>query len=282
MGDVAVVEALLAWGAASRRDLPWRRTRDPWAVLVSELMLQQTQVPRVVPKYEAFMASFPSPRACAAAPVGDVVRAWAGLGYNRRAVRLHAAACSLTVKVPDTIEGWMALPGVGPYTARAVMAYAFGADTAVADTNVVRVLSRRTGAAMSRVDAQAAADAWMPAGRSLAWSWNQSLMDLGQRVCTARRPRCGDCPIRRGCAYAAGGGDAWSNRSRQGRFDGSDRQGRGRLVGALRLGTVAIADAAAVMGWPNDPGRVERVWRDVVADGLAVVAADGERLSLPG
>lgn len=274
MGDV---DALLAWGGRERRGLPWRRTRDPWAVLVSELMLQQTQVARVVPKYAAFLARFPTPAACAAAPLGEVVRAWAGLGYNRRAVALHGAAGALAVEVPRTIEGWTALPGVGPYTARAVLAYAFEADVAVVDTNVRRILSRRVGRSLAPGEAQRAADAWLAPGQ--AWAWNSTLMDLGQRVCTARSPRCGECPIAPGCAWRGVGPDPAAPATRQSRFPGSDRQGRGRLVAALRLGPVALAQAPAAMGWPDDRDRAERVWRTLVADGLAVL--DGSDLTLP-
>lgn len=273
-GDVG---ALLAWGERERREHPWRRTRDPWAVLVSELMLQQTQVARVVPKYAAFLARFPTPAACAAAPVGEVVRAWAGLGYNRRAVALHGAAGALAVEVPRTIEGWAALPGVGPYTARAVLAYAFEADVAVVDTNVRRILSRRAGRSLAPGEAQRAADAWLAPGQ--AWAWNSTLMDLGQRVCTARSPRCGDCPIAPGCAWRGVGPDPAAPVVRQSRFAGSDRQGRGRLVDALRGGPVAIADTPAALGWPDDPDRAERVWRTLVADGLAVL--HGSDLTLP-
>jgi A/G-specific adenine glycosylase len=137
-------EALLGWSEASRRDLPWRRTRDPWEVLVSEAMLQQTQVARVVPRYAAFLERFPTPAACAAAPVADVVRAWAGLGYNRRAVNLHRLATAVVQlhggRLPADLPGLLALPGVGAYTARAVLAFAFGADVGVLDTNAARAV----------------------------------------------------------------------------------------------------------------------------------------------
>jgi A/G-specific adenine glycosylase len=135
----ALRESLSAWAEGSRRDLPWRRTRDPWAVLVSELMLQQTQVARVVPRYEAFLERFPTPAATAAAPVADVVRAWAGLGYNRRAVSLHRAAVAVVERhggvMPATLAELVALPGVGPYTARAVLAFAYEADVGVVEVN---------------------------------------------------------------------------------------------------------------------------------------------------
>ncbi len=277
MGDGSVA-ALLAWGEGHRRDWPWRRTRDPWAVLVSEFMLHQTQVARVVPRYEAFMRRWPTAAACAAAPVGEVVKAWTGLGYNRRAVRLHAVAAAVTDGFPRTVEGWQRLPGVGPYTARAVVAYADLGPAAVVEANVRRVLARRTGRPLGATEAQRRADAWLPAGR--AWAWNSALMDLGQHVCRPRRPACRSCPIAPGCSYATEGGeDPGRPRSVQARFEGSDRQGRGRLVRALGTAPVRCAEAAAVMGWPDDPDRAERVWRGVVADGLAAVA--GDTLTLP-
>lgn len=276
--------ALLKWAAESHRDLPWRRTRDPWAVLVSEAMLQQTQVARVVPRYHAFLDRFPTPTACAAAPPGDVLTLWAGLGYNRRAVQLHTAATTLVERydgiVPDDLEGLLALPGVGPYTARAVLAFAFEADAAVVDTNVGRVLARRAGRRLSPREVQAAADAWLPAGE--AWAWNQGLLDLGAAVCRARRPSCERCPVADGCAWREAGrpgpdpatGSAGVS-GRQSRFEGSDRQGRGRLVDALRSGPVADAELARTMGWSDDPARAQRVAADLVAEGLVVRRSEG-------
>lgn len=280
-------DALLGWGVPRLRDLPWRRTRDPWAVLVSELMLQQTQVPRVLPRYDAFLARFPTPVACAAASVGDVVRAWEGLGYNRRAVNLHRAASAVAAAgaFPDTLAGLLALPGVGPYTARAVLAFAFEADAAVVDTNIARVLARVTGRRLTAREAQATADAWLASGE--AWAWNQSLMDLGATVCTARSQDCDACPLAPWCAWRAAGrpvpdpavGSAGVSGG-QSRFDGSDRQGRGRLVAALRRGPVGPTELAGVMGWPADPERAARVATTLVADGLARRDDDGA-LHLP-
>lgn len=280
--------ALLAWSARTRRDLPWRRTRDPWAVLVSELMLQQTQVARVVPRYDAFLARWPTPAACAAAPVGEVLRAWQGLGYNRRAVNLHRAAQVVVEHhggaLPADLLGLLALPGVGPYTARAVLAFAHEADVGVLDTNAARVLARRLGRRLAPAEAQGAADAAVPRGRG--WSWNQAVLDLGAGTCTARRPDCGRCPVAAGCTWHEAGcpepdparGSAGTS-GRQGAFLGSDRQGRGRLVDALRAGPVARADLARAAGWPTDPGRAARVAEALVAEGLA--AWSDERLVLP-
>jgi A/G-specific adenine glycosylase len=276
-------QALLAWGDAARRDLPWRRTRDPWAVLVSEAMLQQTQVARVAPRWAAFLERFPTPAACAAAPVGDVVREWAGLGYNRRAVALHRAASAVVERhggrLPASVDALVALPGVGPYTARAVMAFAFEADVGVVDTNAARVLARVAGRRLGRAEAQAAADAAVPPGAG--WAWNQAVLDLGATVCVRRSPRCGACPVAGWCRLAAAGlalpdpadGSAGVSRG-QAPFAGSDREGRGRLVAALRRGPVALDAVAAAAGWPSDPARAGRAAAGLVADGLAV-AADG-------
>ena len=272
-------QALLSWAAAHRRDLPWRRTRDPWAVLVSELMLQQTQVVRVVPKYHAFLERFPDPEACAAAPAGEVVRMWAGLGYNRRALHLHRTAVAVVEqhggKLPRSLPDLLALPGIGPYTARAVLAFAYEDDVAVLDVNARRVLGRARD-----IRAQMEADALVPDGEG--WAWNQAVLDLGATVCTRRAPRCGACPLADGCAWRAAGypePDPARPGPRQSTFAGSDRQGRGRLVDALRRGPVTAGEIAAVMGWPTDPERAARVADTVVADGLAVRVAG--RYELP-
>ena len=237
-------------------------------------MLQQTQVARVVPKYHAFLERFPTVASCADAPAGDVVRLWAGLGYNRRAVNLHRAAVVMGDRVPDTLDGLLALPGIGPYTARAVLAFAHERDVAVLDVNVIRSLARLHG----RVVTQAEADELVPEGAG--WAWNQALLDLGATVCTARAPRCEGCPVAGVCAWRASGGDDPFVVRRQSTFEGSDRQGRGRLVDALRRGPVSRADVPAACGWPDDPARANRVAASLVTDGLAV-ATDGV-LTLPG
>jgi len=161
-------ENVLSWGEARLRDLPWRRTRDPWVVLVSEVMLQQTQVSRVIPKWLAFIDHFPTPAACAASPLADVLRAWLGLGYPRRARNLHLAAQTIDAagSFPSTLPGLLALPGVGAYTARAVLAFAFEADAAVVDTNIARIYARITGERLTPKRVQAMADAALPRGES--------------------------------------------------------------------------------------------------------------------
>ena len=275
----AVREAVLAWGATAGRDLPWRHTRDPWAVLVSELMLQQTQVARVAPRWSGFVGRCPSPAACAAAPVGDVVRAWQGLGYNRRAVTLHQAAQAVVARpggsLPADLDALLALPGVGPYTARAVLAFAFEVDVGLLETNSARVLARAiAGRPLSRAEAQATADSLVPPG--CGWAWNSAVTDLGATVCTKRAPDCAACPITAWCTWAQAGrpvddpaeGTAGGGR-RQSPFAGSDRQGRGRLLDALRRGPVPLDQTDRAAGWPDEHERARRVAAGLVADGLA-------------
>lgn len=271
--------AVAGWGDRSRRDLPWRRTRDPWGVLVSELMLQQTQVARIALRWQEFLDRFPSPSACAAAAAGDVVRAWEGLGYNRRAVNLHRAAGAIVERhggaLPADLDALLRLPGVGPYTARAVLAFAFEADVGVVETNSARVLARASaGRPLTAAEAQVRADALVPAGRG--WAWNQAMLDLGATVCTLRAPSCDRCPAVRACAWAAAGRPPPDPArgtpgvvGHQPVFAGSDRQGRGRLVDALRRAPVPLGDLASAAGWPADPARARRVAAALVAEGLA-------------
>lgn len=246
-------------------------------------MLQQTQVARVMPKYLAFLADFPDPAACAGRPAGDVVAAWVGLGYNRRALNLHRCAVAVTEQggFPRDLAGLMTLPGVGPYTARAILAFAFEADVAVVDTNIARLLARLSGRTLTSAEVQRMADSSVPVGEG--WAWNQVVMELGALVCTARRPACDGCPLVRSCAWRGVGldpavGSAGVSRG-QSPFVGSDRQGRGRLVRALSAGAVANERLASTMGWPDDPERARRVAETVVSDGLAV--REGGSLRLP-
>jgi A/G-specific adenine glycosylase len=266
-----VQQALLTWSARTRRDLPWRNTRDPWAILVSEVMLQQTQVPRVIPKYHSFLERFPSAAVCAASPVADVVRAWAGLGYNRRAVSLHGAAVAVVERhggvFPDDLEALIALPGVGPYTARAVLTFAFGRDVGIVESNTGRVLARVAGRPLSPADAQRFADELVPAGDG--WAWNQAMIDLGATVCLRRAPRCDECPVVSHCRWHDGP-DPAAPATKQSTFAGSDRQGRGRLVDAMRAAPVPFDRISDAAGWPEDPARAHRIAATLVADGLAI------------
>lgn len=274
------------WFVVSGRDLPWRRTEDPWAIVVSELMLQQTQVTRVAERWHRFLDRFPTVEGCAAAQPADVIDEWSGLGYNRRAVYLHRMARTVVERhggsFPRSLPDLLALPGIGPYTARAIRVFAYRCDDAVLDTNVARILARTVGRSLGRAEAQELAE------RNLGpdpWAWNQAMLDVGAAFCTARNPLCEPCPLRSACAWASADrsppdpavGSAGVS-GRQSTFDGSDRQGRGRLVKALRSGAVVEADLAAVMGWPADPQRALRVTATLVADGLVEPTADGYEL----
>ena len=278
-------EVLLAWGELRLRDLPWRAVRDRWQILVAEVMLQQTQVARVVDRWTRFLDRFPDPTSCAAAPIGAVVAEWSGLGYNRRAVYLHRTATAIVERhegvVPGRLHDLLELPGIGPYTARAVLAFADGVDVGIVDTNVARVLARWSGRRLRPNEVQAMADASVPLGSG--WTWNQTLLDLGAVVCRARNPACTDCPIREGCSWRGRGEDPAGGSAgvtgRQARFEGSDRQGRGRLVATLAEGPVDVDRLPLVMGWSDDPGRAHRVAAALVADGLAVT--DGRYWLLP-
>ncbi len=275
-------DAVLAWAAANGRDLPWRHSRDPWAVLVSEIMAQQTQVDRVIPKYHEFLRAFPTAEACAAASLGDVLRIWQGLGYPRRARNLHEAARAIAAdRFPDTVEGLRVLPGVGAYTARAVLAFAFECDVAVVDTNAARVLARWAGRRLTARQVQTMADDAVPEGQG--WAWNQAMLDVGALLCRPRRPACDRCPAAPACRWRGVGPDpaigSAGVSSGQARFEGSDRQGRGRLMRRLGDGAIERDAAAMIMAWPGDPDRVARVLNDLMAEGL--VMADGETLRLP-
>lgn len=262
---------VLAWGVPRLRDLPWRHTRDPWAVLVSEVMLQQTQVARVIPRWHAFLERFPTPAACAAASLGDVLVEWQGLGYPRRARNLHATAQRVVELggFPRDLDGLLVLPGIGGYTARAIMAFAFELDAAVVDTNIARVYARVAGERLTQKRVQALADAALPLGD--AWVWNQCLMDLGAVLCRPANAACADCPVRGRCAWQVHGGPdpavgSSGVSTTQARFDGSDRQARGRLMKALTAGPVALADVAAVM--QRDEATAQRLVAALVAEGL--------------
>ena len=259
-------DAILAWYAAVRRDLPWRRTTDPYRILVSEVMLQQTQVARVVPYYEAWLERFPDAAAVAGAPAAEVLRMWSGLGYNRRALALQRAAAVVTERGwPDDLTE---LPGVGPYTAAAVGSFAWNRQVAAVDTNVRRVLARHDGVARAPAALAGRARELLPAGRAAAF--NQAMMELGATVCRPRAPRCGDCPVARGCAAHATGGPPPPVRPRRGapRFESTDRWARGRVLAALLAGEPP----------PVTGARLERALAGLARDGLIVRDAAGPHL----
>ena len=268
----AAAQRVLSWGLGQLRDLPWRRTRDPWAVLVSEVMLQQTQVERVIPRWFEFLEAFPTAEACAGGGLGEVLRMWQGLGYPRRARNLHAAATRIAEigRFPDTLAELLALPGVGQYTARALLAFAFEKDAAVVDTNIARVFARVAGRRLTAREVQSLADEALPGEQ--VWAWNQCVMDLGAVLCRPAAPRCGECPLRVECAYHGDGDDPAVGSANvsvaQSRFEGSDRQGRGRLMKALGVSAVRAEALAATMHWPDEPERANRVAATLLVDGL--------------
>jgi len=251
------VEALLRWYGRVQRPLPWRATRDPYALLVSEVMLQQTQAARVVPYYEAFLARFPDAGALAAAPDEELLRAWSGLGYNRRALRLSEAARHVVARGWPAPEELRELPGVGPYTAAAVASFAWNTPVAAVDTNVRRLLRRHDGhdrppRALAR-RAQALLAAEVPA------TFNQATMELGATVCRPRRPVCSRCPVAASCRWD--GTDPPPVRAKAPvRFEDTDRWLRGRLVAARLHGGPAPAGV--------EPGRLARVTAGLERDGL--------------
>jgi A/G-specific adenine glycosylase len=271
-----VPELLLQWGLPQLRNMPWRETQDPWHVLVSEVMLQQTHVPRVLPRFERFVALFPTPRACAAAPLADMLVEWQGMGYPRRCKNLQLAAQMMVDRfdgeVPRTLNELLELPGVGPYTARAVLTFAFDADVAVVDTNVARVLARISGKVLNARASQEMADAWLPVGFSR--DWNQVIMDFGATVCTARKAHCENCPVFAQCVWKGGVDNemdpaktsAFTSKP-QAKFAGSDRQARGKLMKALTVSGVSQERLVAVMEI-TDAERALRLAQALVNEGL--------------
>jgi len=278
------------WFVTEARDLPWRRPgTTPWGVIVSEFMLQQTPVARVEPVWTAWMATWPTPSALAGAPRADVLRAWGKLGYPRRALRLHAAAVAIRDEhadtVPDDVAALEALPGVGSYTARAVVAFGYGRRAPVVDTNVRRVVARAVhgagDAGPARVKADLAdVDALLPAADRRAAVISAGLMELGAVICTARAPRCGACPARTACAWDAAGRPAYTGPAKPVQtYAGTDRQVRGRLLDVLRAAEVPVARAALDAAWP-DAAQRDRCLFSLLQDGLAEQTAD-DRFALP-
>jgi len=329
--STSYAEPVLTWYARNARDLPWRAPdATPWAVLVSEIMLQQTPVARVLPEYLSWIARWPTPAALAAEPAGEAIRQWGRLGYPRRALRLHETATILVARhggtVPADLDALRALPGIGSYTAAAVASFAFGQRHAVLDTNVRRVLARLVagqpwaGTASSvSVAERRLAESLLPAEPAVAARWSVAVMELGALVCTAAGPRCGDCPVARECAWltagrpgtgeaaamagAAGGADgaaaiagaagvfgatgasgafgaSGSARRRTQKYEGTDRQCRGRVLAVLRAtdDPVRRADFDAV--W-SEQAQLDRALDGLVADGLVDPLPDG-RFALPG
>lgn len=279
------------WFARNRRDLPWRREGfGAWGILVSEFMLQQTPVARVVGPLGDWLDRWPTPAALAAVPAGEAVRAWGRLGYPRRALRLHACAVAITDLhggvVPETVDELLGLPGVGEYTARAVAVFAYGHRHPVVDTNVRRVIARAidgradAGPPSTRRDL-AAMGSVLPADDAAARVTNAAVMELGALVCTARSPRCEACPVADRCAWRAAGypGRLGARRPVQARYEGSDRQVRGLILAELRASDIPVPGSELEGLWPDAVQR-ERALAGLLADGLAV-ARDGG-FALPG
>jgi A/G-specific adenine glycosylase len=281
---------VLRWYAAHARDLPWRiPDASAWSVLVSEIMLQQTPVARVLPAHAAWLARWPTPPSLAAAAAGDAVRQWGRLGYPRRALWLHATARILTEEhagqVPDSVQALRELPGVGRYTAAAVASFAFGQRHAVLDTNVRRVLARLVrGVELPPLSTSAAevalAESLLPTPPRRAARWSVAVMELGALVCTATRPDCASCPVARQCAWRRAGSPAATARPAPQRYLGSDRECRGRLLGVLREATGPVPAARLDAVWPDRAQRT-RALSALVADGLAV-ALEQQMYALPG
>jgi A/G-specific adenine glycosylase len=286
-----LLEDVARWYDSAARDLPWRAPgTTPWAVLVSEIMLQQTPVARVAPAYQAWLARWPTPAALAADSPGDAVRMWGKLGYPRRALRLHACARELVDRfdgaVPADVDDLLSLPGIGAYTARAVAVFAFGQRQPVVDTNVRRVIARavagqgEAGPPSERRDL-AAVQALLPAEPPRAARASIALMELGALVCLARAPRCAACPIQDRCAWYRGGRPAYAGpRARPQPFTGTDRQVRGRLLDVLRAADGPVPRAALDIVWADSAQR-ERALASLLTDGL-LVAHPGARYALPG
>ncbi|MEA9986731.1 MULTISPECIES: A/G-specific adenine glycosylase [Subtercola] len=311
----AIAPALIGWFAENARDLPWRRPGfTAWGTLVSEFMLQQTPVSRVIPRLDEWLARWPTPAALAADSPGDAVRAWQSLGYPRRALWLHATAVAIVERhggvVPREVDALLALPGVGDYTARAVAAFAYGERHPVVDTNIRRVIARAVAGQAEPAPPSirrdlAAMSQLLPDEKVAARSFNAAIMELGATVCTARAPRCEACPISEYCEWRGAGFPGYDGprKAVQKKYEGSDRQVRGLILAALRAapdaaaphalapgtrppepprpgptsrhGSVTAADIAAL--WPDDEQR-DRALAGLVSDGLAAVTATGYAL----
>jgi A/G-specific adenine glycosylase len=284
-------DTLTDWFAVQGRDLPWRHTDcSAWGVLVSEIMLQQTPVARVLPIWQEWLERWPLPSSLAAASHGEVLRAWGKLGYPRRALRLHAAAAAIAAEhgdvVPSDVDTLLALPGIGAYTARAVTAFAYGKRAPVVDTNVRRVVARAVHGAgdagpPSTTRDLADVDALLPAEDTRAARISAALMELGALVCTARSPRCADCPLYDECAWQRAGRPAYAGPAKAvQRYAGTDRHVRGLLLDVLRGTEEPVAKGMLDVVWP-EAGQRDRCLDSLLVDGLAEQTADG-RFALPG
>lgn len=281
--------AVIAWFHAEGRALPWRADGfGAWGILVSEIMLQQTPVARVIPRLESWLERWPTPAALAASPSGDAVRAWEKLGYPRRALNLHAAAVAIVERhdgvVPSDVDALLALPGIGDYTARAVAAFAYGLRHPVVDTNVRRVIARavegrgEAGPPSTRRDL-AAMERLLPEPLPEARAFNAGIMELGQVICSARAPQCERCPVADLCAWRAAGYPAYDGprAATQKKYEGSDRQVRGRILAELRASDIPVT-VEEIKGVWADAVQRERALAGLISDGLVIGVADGYEL----
>lgn len=284
-------DCLLDWFDESARDLPWRDADcSPWGVLVSEIMLQQTPVARVLPVWQEWLDRWPRPSALAGESQGEVLRAWGKLGYPRRALRLHAAACVIASEhhdqVPDDVETLLALPGIGAYTARAVAAFAYGKRAPVVDTNVRRVVARAVYGAGDAGPASISRDladveALLPADEPRAARLSAALMELGALICVARSPKCTGCPLVSGCAWQRAGRPEYTGPAKPvQKYGGTDRHVRGLLLDVLRNTTEPVEKARLDVVW-SKPGQRDRCLDSLLVDGLVEQTPDG-RFGLPG
>lgn len=285
MNRPALVQDVIAWYAAHARDLPWRASGvTPWGVMVSEFMLQQTPVARVLEPWREWLARWPTPAALAAEPAGEAVRAWGRLGYPRRALRLHQAATAITAdhngEVPHDLDALRALPGVGEYTAAAIASFAHGRRHLVLDTNVRRVLARLDGGeaappASVTAGERVRAAAWLPEADADAARWSVAVMELGARVCTAANPVCGACPVAADCRWLARGRPSPGSARRPQAYAGTDRQARGTILALLRETDEPLSEQTLLASWPVDLEQARRALAGLVSDGLVHPAAPG-------
>jgi A/G-specific adenine glycosylase len=285
-------QRILRWYALEARDLPWRRPgTSPWGVLVSEVMLQQTPVIRVEPVWRQWMSRWPEPAALAACAPGDAVHAWGTLGYPRRALRLHAAAVAMVQshggEVPDTSRDLLALPGLGTYTAAAVSTFAFGRRATVVDTNVRRVFARIVGGAgqaapsLTRAEMDLATSL-LPEAADVARTWAVAVMEVGALVCSARSPRCPECPVHDLCAWQLAGRPAYEGPARRSQsWAGTDRQCRGAILAMLRATKGPVTKDVLDAAWSTDDAQRDSCLASLVTDGL-VEPLSRNRFRLPG
>ena len=280
-----MVGRVLSWYAEHARDLPWRRPEaTPWAIMVSEFMLQQTPVQRVREPWQAWLERWPTPHALAAASPGDAVRAWGRLGYPRRALRLHQAAQMITQdfdgRVPEDRESLLSLPGVGSYTAAAIRSFAYGRREIVLDTNVRRVLARigfgiAFPAPPTTTQERLLAEELAPEQAQRAARWAIASMELGALVCRARNPLCDVCPVQDFCAWRQAGNPPWTGALRRGQtYQGTDRQCRGTLLALLRSSDDPVEDHQLTAAW-HDVAQRKRALTSLVTDGLVVPVGSG-------